>query len=78
MTNHEKLMLAFKLVEEVKNTMDCNRTGCDHCGVERYDNYSEFSFSHRLRAAARRIKSVADEIARKDLTRHTKEVAQQA
>ena len=74
MTNHDKLMHAFGLVEEVRSTMDCNRTGCDHCGVERYDNHNEFSFDQSLGAAARRIKRVAGEIERKGLTRHMKEV----
>jgi hypothetical protein len=75
MTNHEKLMLAFTLVEEVRSAMDCNRTGCEHCGVERYDNHNEFSFDQSLGAAARRIKRVAGEMERKDLVRHMKEVA---
>lgn len=75
MTNHEKLTLAFTLVEEVRSTMDCNRTGCEHCGVERYDDYNEFGFNQRLRAAGRRVKAVADEMERKDLVRHMKEVA---
>ena len=71
MTNHEKLMLAFKLVEEVHNTMDRNPCqtkgkGSDHLWIRR--------LVIRLRAAARRIKSSADEIERKDLPRHTKEV----
>jgi hypothetical protein len=71
MTNQEKLMQAFELVDEVQRTMDCLKTPCDHCGVGRYNNWDETTFSKRLTAVKARLKSTMDEMKRKGLERHT-------